>query len=114
MDKLYAIGVVYSVKEVVDQIKSVVSFCGFEVESILSRQFYITFDLKSKSRFRKRTYILAVSNGLTGILTAERELSRNARGKALIYDPINHLPEPTFDNVILFHDLDTLQQFLSN
>ena len=101
-------------KEVVDQIKSVVSFCGFDIESISSRQSYITIDLKSRSRFRKRTFILAVSNGLTGILTAERELSRNQRGKILIYDPVNHLPEPTFDNVILFHDLDTLQQFLSN
>lgn len=100
-------------KELVDQIRSVVSFSGFTVESVASHGVFISLDLTSKKRFRKKNYHLAVSRSLNGILTAERELSRKYKGNVLIFDPVNHLPSPTFRNIQLFHDLDALQNFLS-
>ncbi|MHA2246485.1 MAG: hypothetical protein ACXADY_16205 [Candidatus Hodarchaeales archaeon] len=99
-------------KEIVSQIRSVVAFCGLEVESIASRKIYVTLDLKSKSRFRKKIYHMGVSKSLNGILAAERELSRKFKNNILILDLVNYLPKPTFANVELFHDLDTLQDFL--
>ncbi|UCE12489.1 MAG: hypothetical protein JSV04_09865 [Candidatus Heimdallarchaeota archaeon] len=101
------------VKELVDQIRSVVNFSGFTVESVASHGLFISLELISKKRFRKKNYHLAVSRSLNGILTAERELSRKYKGDILIYDPVNFLPEPTFSYVHLFHDLDALQNFLS-
>jgi len=101
------------VKELVDQIHSVVSFCGFEIESVTPHPTYITFDLKSKKRFRKRNYRMAVSKSLNGILAAERELSRSSKNKVIILDPVNYLPEPTFSNVLLFHDINELQEYLT-
>ncbi|MFX0172219.1 MAG: hypothetical protein ACFE9L_09880 [Candidatus Hodarchaeota archaeon] len=101
-------------KQLIDQIRSTVAFCGFEVESIASHKSYVSFDLKSKSRFRKKNYLMAVSKSLNGLLTAERELSRNSRNqKIIILDPVNNLLKPTLGNVELFHDLDQLQGFLS-
>ncbi|MFX0051385.1 MAG: hypothetical protein ACFFAJ_01885 [Candidatus Hodarchaeota archaeon] len=100
-------------KELIDQIRSTVAFCGFDVESISSHKSYVSFELKSKSRFRKKNYQMAVSKSLNGILTAERELSRSSRNQIIILDPVNNLLEPTLENVELFHDLDQLQGFLS-
>ncbi len=100
-------------RELVSQIRSIVAFCGYEVEAINTHPKYIEMNLKSKSRFRKRNYHMALSNSLTGILAAEREMSRNFKKNIIIYDPTNNLPEPTFNNVELFHDLDLLQEFLT-
>jgi hypothetical protein len=55
---------------------------------------------------------MGVSRSLTGILAAERELSRSHKNNVIIFDPVNYLPKPTFENVELFHDLDSLQEFL--
>lgn len=99
-------------KEIVSQIRSVVAFCGLEIESIASRKTFVTLDLKSKSRFRKKNYYVGVSKSLNGILSAERELSRKYKKNVLIVDPVNYLPKPTFGNIELFHDLDSLQDFL--
>ncbi len=54
---------------------------------------------------------MGVSKSLNGILAAERELSRNHKNNVIILDPVNYLPKPTFGNVELFHDLDSLQEF---
>ncbi|MFX0207234.1 MAG: hypothetical protein ACFFDT_14695, partial [Candidatus Hodarchaeota archaeon] len=91
-------------KELVNQIRSVTAFCGFEIESIVSRKSFVVVDLKSKSRFRKKNYHLGVSKSLNGILAAERELTRKYKSNIVILDPVNHLPAPTFNNVTLFHD----------
>lgn len=100
-------------KELVNQIRSVTTFCGFEIESIVSRKTFVVLDLKSKSRFRKKNYHLGVSKSLNGILAAERELTRKHKKNVVILDPVNYLPEPTFNNIILFHDLDSLQKMLT-
>ena len=100
-------------KDLIDQIRSVVGFCGFEVESIKAKKLYVTLTLHSKSRFRKKNYQMALSKSITGLLTAERELSRISKKKIIIFDPVNNLIEPTLDNVELFHDLDALQEFLN-
>ncbi|MFX0186065.1 MAG: hypothetical protein ACFE95_23525 [Candidatus Hodarchaeota archaeon] len=100
-------------KELIGQIRSIVTFCGFEIESIRPHKSYMTLELKSRSRFRKRNYQMAISKSLNGLLTAERELSRNSKSKILILDPVNNLLEPTFGNIQLFHDLDQLQDFLN-
>lgn len=55
---------------------------------------------------------MGVSKSLTGILAAERELSRKYKNNVIILDPVNYLPKPTFANIELFHDLDSLQGFL--
>lgn len=100
-------------KELVNQIRSITTFCGFEIESIVSRKTFMVLDLKSKSRFRKKNYHLGVSKSLNGILAAEREMTRKYKKSIIIFDPINHLPSPTFNNVTLFHDLDSLQEVLN-
>ena len=100
-------------KELVKQIRSAVSFCGFEIESISPKKLYVALDLKSKSKFRKKSYHIAVSKSLNGILTAERELSRNYKKNIIIFDPVNCLPEPTFGEIEIFNDLDSLQNFLT-
>ncbi len=104
---------VTEVKEIVNQIRSVVAFCGLKIESIESHKSFVTLDLISSGRFRKKSYYMGVSKSLTGILAAERELSRNHKKNVLIIDPVNYLPKPTFKNVELFHDLDALQDFLT-
>lgn len=101
-------------KNLVSQVKRTVIFCGFEVESITPDKLFISLDIKSKSRFRKKSYCLALSKSLNGILTAERQLSRNAKRQILIFDPVNNLPEPTLEKIKLFHDLDHLQEYLTN
>ncbi|MFX1284892.1 MAG: hypothetical protein ACFFB5_14620 [Promethearchaeota archaeon] len=100
-------------KELINQIRSVTTFCGFDIESIVSHKTFMVVDLKSKSLFRKKSYHLGVSKSLNGILAAERELTRNYKNNIFILDPINHLPAPTFNNVTLFHDLDSLQKVLN-
>jgi hypothetical protein len=100
-------------KELIDQIRSIVTFCGFEIESVTPHKTYMTLELKSRSLFRKKNYQMAVSKSLNGLLTAERELSRNSRNQIIILDPINNLLEPTLGNIKLFHDLDQLQDFLN-
>ncbi len=100
-------------KEVVNQIRSAVSFCGFEIESISPKKLYVALDLKSRSKFRKKNFHMAVSKSLNGILTAERDLSRSYKKNVIIFDPVNCLPEPTFGNVEIIHDLDSLQKFLN-
>ncbi|MHA2226387.1 MAG: hypothetical protein ACXAC8_14350 [Candidatus Hodarchaeales archaeon] len=99
-------------KEVVNQIRSVVTFCGYEIESIVPHKLFVALDLKSKKRFRKRKYSMAISKSLNGLLTAERELSRQSKDSIIIFDPVNNLQEPTFDNVTLVHDFDSLQGLL--
>ena len=100
-------------KEVVEQIRSVAAFCGLEIESITPRKTFVLLDLKSKGRFRKKNFHLGVSKSLTGLLAAERELSREFKNNIAILDPTNHLPQPTFRNISLFHDLDSLQDFFN-
>lgn len=100
-------------REIIKQLRSTVSFCGFELEAISSHQNYISLELSSKKRFRKKNYSLGVSKSLTGLLTAERELSRISKKKLIIFDPVNNLLEPTLGNVLLFHDFDQLQSFLN-
>lgn len=100
-------------KDLIEQIRAAVGFSGFTVESIKAEKLYVTLKLNSKSRFRKKNYHMALSKSITGLLTAERELRRISKNKIIIYDPINNLIEPTLENVELFHDLDTLQEFLS-
>ena len=100
-------------KEIVNQIRSAVSFCGFEVESISPKKLYVSLNLKSRSKFRKKNYHLAISKSLNGILTAERELTRSHKKNIIIFDPVNCLPEPTFGNVEIIHDTDTLQEYLN-
>ncbi|MFX0015440.1 MAG: hypothetical protein ACFFB2_12595 [Promethearchaeota archaeon] len=100
-------------KELVNQIRSVAAFCGLDIESIASRKTYVVLELKSKGRFRKKNYHMGVSKSLNGILAAERELSRDYKDKIVILDPVNYLPTPTFKNVSLFHDLDSLQSFFN-
>jgi hypothetical protein len=104
---------VKTVKDVVNQIRSIAAFCGLEIESIKPRKTFVLLDLKSKGRFRKRNFHLGVSKSLNGILAAERELSREFKNNIVILDPINYLPQPTFTNVSLFHDLDSLQDFFN-
>ena len=100
-------------REIINQLRSTVRFCGFQLEAILSHQNYISIELSSKKRFRKKNYSLGVSKSLTGLLTAERELSRNSKRTLIIFDPVNNLLEPTLGNVLLFHDFDKLQEFLN-
>jgi len=100
-------------KEVVDQIRSVAAFCGLEIESITPRKTFVLLDLKSKGRFRKKNFHLGVSKSLTGLLAAERELSREYKNNIVILDLVNHLPQPTFHNISLFHELDSLQDFFN-
>jgi len=100
-------------REIIKQLRSTVSFCGFELEAISTRQNYISLELSSKKRFRKKSYSLGVSKSLTGILNAERELSRISKRQLIIFDPVNNLLEPTLGNVRLFHDFDKLQEFLN-
>jgi len=100
-------------KDLVSQIKKAIIFCGFEVESITPHKLFVTLDIKSKSRFRKKAYCLALSKTLNGLLTAERQLSRNTKRQIIIFDPVNNLPEPTLEKVQLLHDLDHLQEYLT-
>ncbi len=100
-------------REIVKQLRSTVSFCGFELEDISSHQNYISLELSSKKRFRKKNYTLGVSKSLNGLLTAERELSRVSKRQLIIFDPVNNLLEPTLGKVLLFHDFDQLQVFLN-
>ncbi len=100
-------------KSLVSQIKKTITFCGFEVESITPYKQFVSLDIKSKSRFRKKSFCLALSKSLNGILTAERQLNRSTKRQILIFDPVNNLPEPTLGNVHLFHDVDHLQEFLT-
>ncbi|MFX1516431.1 MAG: hypothetical protein ACFFC6_08980 [Promethearchaeota archaeon] len=100
-------------KEVVEQIRSVAAFCGLEIESITPRKTFVLLDLKSKGRFRKKNFHLGISKSLNGILAAERELSRKYKNNIVILDPINQLPQPTFHNISLFHDFDSLQDFFN-
>lgn len=100
-------------REIVDQLRSTVRFCGFELEAIQSHPNYISLELRSKKRFRKKNYTLGVSKSLSGLLTAERELSRNSKGQVIIMDPINNLIEPTLSAVKLFHTFEDLQAFLN-
>jgi hypothetical protein len=100
-------------REIIKQLRSTVRFCGFELEAITSHQNYIAIELSSKKRFRKKNYSLGVSKSLTGLLAAERELSRVSKRQLVIFDPVNNLLEPTLGNVRLFHDFDQLQEFLN-
>ncbi|MHA1993688.1 MAG: hypothetical protein ACW97Z_04045 [Candidatus Hodarchaeales archaeon] len=101
-------------KQIIDQIRSTVTFCGFELEAISSHQKYVSIELRSKKRFRKKNYTLGVSKTLAGLLAAERELSRVSKNQILLLDPINNLMEPTLSKKIkLFHDFDQLQVFLN-
>lgn len=100
-------------KEIIDQIRSVVGFSGFNVETISAKKLYVTMELRSRSRFRKKTYQMAISRSINGLLAAERELKRITKQTIIIFDPVNNLLKPTFDNVELFHDLDALQDFLN-
>ena len=56
---------------------------------------------------------MGVSRSLNGVLAAERELTREFKDNIVILDPVNYLPEPTFNNITLFHDLDSLQDFFN-
>jgi len=105
---------VTELKELIKQLRNVVSFSGFMVEALEAQKTYVMMELKSKSRFRKRNYHVALSSSLTGLLAAERELSRKFGKNIIILDPINHLELPTFQNVQLFHDLNQLQGFLND
>jgi hypothetical protein len=101
-------------KDIIDQIRSTVTFCGFALEAITPHQSYVSIVLRSKKRFRKKNYVLGVSKSLTGLLAAERELSRTTKDQILLLDPVNNLLEPTLTGKIkLFHDLDQLQVFLN-
>ena len=100
-------------REIIKQLRSTVSFCGFELEDISSHQNYISLELSSRKRFRKKNYSLGVSKSLTGLLAAERELSRASKRQLILFDPVNNLLEPTLGNVRLFHDFDQLQAFLN-
>ena len=100
-------------KELIKQLHSAVAFSGFAVEEIKGHQKYVTMELKSKSRFRKKNLHLALSKSLTGLLAAERELSRAFKKNIIILDPVNHLELPTFGSVHLLHDLDQLQGLLN-
>jgi hypothetical protein len=100
-------------KEIIEQLRSVVRFCGFELNAIQPKQNYISMDLTSKKRFRKKNYVLGVSTSLTGLLAAERELSRSTKSLVIIFDPVNNLLEPTLDSVKLFHEISDLQAFLN-
>ena len=100
-------------KEIIEQLRSSVGFSGFELNDIKSRQKYISMDLISKKRFRKKNYVLGVSTTLTGLLAAERELSRNSKQQIIIFDPVNNLLEPTLKRVKLFHEITDLQLFLN-
>ena len=100
-------------RDIIKQLRSTVSFCGFELEAISSHQNYILLELSSKKRFRKKNYSLAVSKSLNGLLTAEREVTRISKRQLIIFDPVNNLLEPTLGNVLLFHDFDQLQVFLN-
>ncbi|MFW9903479.1 MAG: hypothetical protein ACFFFH_04040 [Candidatus Thorarchaeota archaeon] len=100
-------------KEIINQIRAVVAFCGLEIESITPRNTFVILDLRSKTRFRKKNFHLGISKSLNGILAAERELSREYKKNIVILDPVNYLPQPTFTNVSLFHDLDSLQDFFN-
>jgi hypothetical protein len=101
------------VKELIKQLRSAVAFCGFAVEAIEAQKKYVKMELRSKSRFRKKNYHLALSNSITGLLTAERELSRAFKKNIIILDYVNHLELPTFGSVHLLHDLDQLQGLLN-
>ena len=100
-------------REIIDQLRSTVRFCGFELETIQSHPNYVSLELQSKKRFRKKNYTLGVSKSLSGLLAAERELSRSSKNKVIIMDPINNLMEPTLTAVKLFHTFEDLQAFLS-
>ncbi|UCG01036.1 MAG: hypothetical protein JSW11_15640 [Candidatus Heimdallarchaeota archaeon] len=100
-------------KEIINQIRAVTAFCGLEIETITPRKTFVLLDLKSKGRFRKKNFHMGVSKSLNGILAAERELSRQFKENIVILDPVNFLPQPTFDNISLFHDLDSLQEFFN-
>ncbi|MFX0088046.1 MAG: hypothetical protein ACFFAU_20500 [Candidatus Hodarchaeota archaeon] len=100
-------------KELLKQLRNVVAFSGFMVETVKPQSTYITLELKSKSRFRKKNYHVAISKSLTGLLAAERELSRQFKRDIIILDPVNHLELATFQNIALLHDLDQLQEFLN-
>ncbi len=100
-------------REIIEQLRSTVSFCGFELESIQSHPNYVSLELRSKKRFRKKNYTLGVSKSLSGILAAERELSRTSKRKILIMDPVNNLMEPTLTTIRLFHTFEDLQDFLN-
>ena len=100
-------------REIIDQLRSTVRFCGFELETIQSHPSYVSLELRSKKLFRKKNYTLGVSKSLSGLLTAERELSRNSKNKVIIMDPINNLMEPTLTAVKLFHTFEDLQTFLN-
>ncbi|MFX0124606.1 MAG: hypothetical protein ACFFAE_13320 [Candidatus Hodarchaeota archaeon] len=100
-------------KDIVNQIRSVATFCGLEIESITPKKNFVLLDLKSRGRFRKKNFHMGVSKSLTGILAAERELSREFKSNIVILDPVNNLPQPTFNNITLFHDLDSLQDFFN-
>ena len=100
-------------KELIKQLRNTVRFNGFAVEAIKAHQKYVTMELKSKSRFRKKNYHLAISKSLTGLLAAERELSRTFKKNIIILDPVNHIELPTFGSVKLLHDLDQLQGLLN-
>ena len=100
-------------KEIIEQIRSVVRFSGFELNAIQPKQNYISMALTSKKRFRKKNYVLGVSTSLTGLLAAERELSRITKHLVIIFDPVNNLLEPTLQSVKLFHEINDLQAFLN-
>ncbi len=101
------------VKDIVNQIRSVATFCGLEIESITPRKTFVILDLKSKGRFRKKNFHMGVSKSLNGILAAERELTREFKNNVVILDPVNYLPQPTFTNITLIHDLDSLQDIFN-
>jgi nucleoside-triphosphatase THEP1 len=103
---------VTELKELIKQLRNVVAFSGFMVETVKPHSTYVTMELKSKSLFRKKNYHVAISKSLTGLLAAERDLSRQFKRDIIILDPVNHLELATFQNVELVHDLDQLQEFL--
>jgi hypothetical protein len=104
----------FIMREIIDQLRSTVRFCGFELETVQTHPNYVSLELRSKKRFRKKNYTLGVSKTLTGILTAERELSRSSKRQILIMDPVNNLMEPTLTAVKLFHTFEDLQTFLND
>ena len=109
-----------NIKSILKEIKQIIMFCGFEVLSIKQikkpRANFLIVETQSKGRFRKKNYFVGISDGLNGLLAAEREFARRGSkgGQFLIIDTNNSLPSTSFKAVKLIHTYEELQEELQS